>query len=75
MTGRGGRGSVGDRIAARGGGRFNVRGTMIPRGSGAGRRNLGSPPPLQQLPPDAIQRRKAANPRDAPGGGGNVEYP
>ncbi|KAL4450117.1 hypothetical protein ABPG77_010786 [Micractinium sp. CCAP 211/92] len=35
----------------------------------------GAPPPLQELPPDVLAQRQAANPRDHPEQGGNIEYP
>lgn len=41
---------------------------------GRGRPPKG-PPPLERLSPDAIAERKKNNPRDKPGGGGDVEYP
>lgn len=71
--------SLGDKIAQRGGGaRLAMRGggatgaRAAPRGRPRG---AGSPPPLQQLPADAMRRRREANPRDTPEGGANVEYP
>lgn len=46
-----------------------------PRGRGRPRKVQPSGPPSTQLPADFIAQRQAANPRDAPELGGNVEYP
>lgn len=46
-----------------------------PRRRGRPRQSAGAPPPLQELPPDVIAQRQAANPRDHPEQGGNIEYP
>lgn len=34
----------------------------------------GGPPPLKELPPGFMEQRRAANPRDHPEDGGDVEY-
>ena len=34
----------------------------------------GGPPPLKELPPGFMEQRRAANPRDHPEEGGDVEY-
>lgn len=49
------------------------RGTGRPRGRPP--KSAAGPPPLQELPADFIAQRQAANPRDSPEQGGNVEYP
>jgi hypothetical protein len=46
-----------------------------PRARGRPRKVQPSGPPSTQLPADFIAQRQAANPRDAPELGGNVEYP
>ena len=64
-------------------GSARARGASGERGAGraraqrppAGAARRAGPPPTARLPPGAMQRRQAANPRDAPEGGGNVEYP
>lgn len=77
-------GSIADKIGGRAAGRMLMRGggtEAAGTGGGVavpkrrGRPPKATPPPLQELPPDFIAQRQAANPRDNPEGGGNVEYP
>ncbi|KAL4452436.1 hypothetical protein ABPG75_008098 [Micractinium tetrahymenae] len=80
-----GRRSVSDKIVGGGGGsQLLMRGGRggeeaagggAQRGRGQAPKGAASPPPLQQLPPDVIAQRQAANPRDHPEQGGNIEYP
>lgn len=74
-------GKAGGRLPMRGGGAAAAAGAAA--GAAPARRGRppkaaqaqGTPPPLQELPADFIARRQAANPRDNPEAGGNVEYP